>query len=298
MSEKIVTNILENNHEKKRYLSRKQIATIFEYLISHYDISKYMKEIYFANIYYKKNPDTVAQYDLSTKSILMYEKGLNTYRKIIANDFTYEDKTYKKLFVNEAILQILIHELIHVRQIKYLFEKKDYDIEYEILRSSNTSYFIDNDFQLPYLEEYFGTSVKKYYGKDFRTLKKQVDKLDDMYNRSDSFYDNDPSEINAEYESFKEIIYLNEYINPALNEDWKDLLFLQTEAHYTCRKSRVICPFERFIRKRNRILTLDSFDFDKYDYFSLPLDKRLSYGLPISRIEYKEMEEYIKSIHL
>lgn len=298
MSEKIVTNILENNHEKKRYLSRKQIATIFEYLISHYDISKYMKEIYFANIYYKKNPDTVAQYDLSTKSILMYEKGLNTYRKIITNDFTYEDKTYKKLFVNEAILQILIHELIHVRQIKYLFEKKDYDIEYEILRSSNTSYFIDNDFQLPYLEEYFGTSVKKYYGKDFRTLKKQVDKLDDMYNRSDSFYDNDPSEINAEYESFKEIIYLNEYINPALNEDWKDLLFLQTEAHYTCRKSRVICPFERFIRKRNRILTLDSFDFDKYDYFSLPLDKRLSYGLPISRIEYKEMEEYIKSIHL
>ncbi len=292
MTKHLITDILVNSYNRNRYVSSAELVKLFYYLRDIYQLKNYTKTIAFADnriLYASK--DVSAQYIMEAKLVILFEKSLTKYRNMISSDYTLDDKRYKKTFVNEAIIQILIHELIHASQIKYLFESSKYDTKFEVLKSSYIADFIANDFNLEYLEKYYKSSIKNYYGRNYRNFKKQVSKFDDY---SALLYEIDPTEINAEYESIKEIIHINDYLNPNLNIDWKDILFLKTEALYIPRKHSVISPFERFIKKRNEIIPLDKIDIESLDCMSLPLDKRLSLGLPINKTEYKELEEFIK----
>ena len=93
------------------------------------------------------------------------------------------------------------------------------------------------------------------------------------------------------------MIRISKYFDIELSYMWEGVLLSIIKPQYTPSTRRVISPYERFIKVRNRILTLDEINWRELDLFQLPLDKRLSYGLPITRIEYKEMEGYIRSIH-
>ena len=294
MAGKLVTEILKYNRDKDCYINKRQLSEIFYYLIKYYEIEEYVKHLYFSNRSVPKNKAVTSDLLFADKSIIMYERTLELYKKVLAGNYTLDDYSYKKVFINEGIIQILIHELMHVLHMKYLYVIKDYNLEYEVLKSSYIYLFIGNIDNLPYLEEYYGTSVKKYFGPNYKEFMKQLKRFDKKY---PSIYNYDPSEINAEYESFKEIIFINEYLNPNLNTDWKEMLYSQTKAHYVPSKKGVICPFEKYIKKKNRIFPLDRFDLHSLESEQLPLDTRLSYGLPITMVEYNEMKDHIMSLH-
>ena len=295
MCGKFVTETLLNNRKRDRFLNQRQIAEIFYYLVNEYGLKNYISVISFAEMHPSADQEVTAEYIIDEKRIMVYEKAMRKYRTIVANDYTLGDKSYKKLFINEAIIQILIHELIHVSQIKFLFGSEDYNYEYEIMRNSYIGNFIDNNLQLPYLEKYYGGRVKDYYQPHYREFKRQIARLVKVM---PYLHEYDPAENNAEYEATKEIIYLNEYINPKLNEDWKDMLHTRTENLYRFHKGRIISPFEIYRNRVNKILTLDQLELDKDAIQKMSLDKRLSLGLPISKVEYREMKDYINSLHL
>lgn len=295
MSNEPITNILVSNFSEDRPLTESQIQGIFYYLTDHYALKKYLEKICFKKGCSQVGKAASAEYIIPDRIVYIYRESMAQETRTRERDCTLREKRYRKVFINEVIIQILIHEIIHGKHIKTLFESDNYDLEYEVLRGAYYYNFISNVFKLPYLDRYYGTRIEEYYGNRLRKLKKQAVSLDGYLYGS---WKDDPSEINAEYEWFKEIIYLNEYINPRLNKNWKTLLYSKTKERYTQKQDRIVSPFERYNKHRNKIVTLDRFYLKNYDIFNLPLDKRLSYGLPISITEYKEMEEYIMSLHL
>ena len=296
MSGKLVTDILEKNMKNNKILTYQQIEEIYYYLINHYKLEYYLTNILFVKGYLKSDIYVAAEYMFAQKIIKVYKKGLKKLSKVVSHEYTLRDKSYKSVFINEMIIKVLIHELMHTGHFKRLFESKNYDFEFEVLRSSYTSNFIYNKFDLPYLKDYYGTDIEEYYGKDYPLFQQQLNRF--MEKLYDFYYYLDPAEINAEYEAIKEIIFINEYLNPDLNIIWKDMLFEMIRDKYIVQKNHVTCTFKNFIDKRNKILTLDKFEYTKDDVRSLSFDKRLSYGLPITKREYKSMEEHIMSLHL
>ena len=297
MERNLVIEILEYNRDKDIFLTNDQIEELFLHLIEHYEVEEYVNNLSFVDEYPNHKLSVNAEYDFINKNISIFERNIkNTRRITLQGEYTLEDKTYKKVFANEVVLQILIHEIIHAMHIKLLFESKDYDLEFEILRSAYVDEFIRNPFKLAYLKDYYGTSIESYFGSEYYNFKKQLKTYDKRY--FNVFYEIDPSELSAEYLSYKEIIYLNELLNPDLNKDWKDLLYLNTQAIYTPIEKRVISPFEKFITKRDNILTLDRFDTSRLKTEKLPYDTRLCYGLPISKKEFNDIEKHIMSLHL
>ena len=296
MSGRLITDTLEKNMKNNKILTYQQIEEIYYYLINHYKLEYYLTNILFTKGYSEDGKYTTAEYMYAQKIIKVYKKGLKMLSKVASYEYTLRDKCYKSVFINEMIIKVLIHELKHASHIKHLFESKNYDLEFEILKSTYLDEFVYNDFNLPYLKDYYGTDIEEYYGKDYPLFQQQLNRF--MEKLYDFYYYLDPAEINAEYEAIKEIIFINEYLNPDLNIIWKDMLFEMIRDKYIVQKNHVTCTFENFIDKRNKILTLDKFEYTKEGVRSLSFDKRLSYGLPITKREYKSMKEHIMSLHL
>lgn len=311
MASNLLKEILEYDRDKNKFLTRSQLEEILFYLAEKYGIEEYVKTICFVKGSHYKNKDIVAAYEHPTKTVYIFESCIKVYRRVMSSEYTLEDKSLKKVFLNEAIIQVLMHELSHTSHLKYLYEQTDYDLKFEILRYSYFYEFVSNCLKLPYLKRYYGSSLKTHFGLNYDQLIRELKAYYEVYHRyndekSSKKYDKnklplqfiDPTEINAEYESFRQIIYLNEILNPELNKDWKELLFLKTQGLYIPTKSRVISPFEIFVKKRDSIITLDRFDITRLKEEELPLDMRLSFGLPISKKEFNGIEDHIMSLHL
>ena len=72
------------------------------------------------------------------------------------------------------------------------------------------------------------------------------------------------------------------------------MLFAHLKRIYKTKNGQIKCPAETYFIKRNAIVTLDKLylsDF-KSSIKRMPLDKRLSLGLPISKDEYNGLYDF------
>jgi hypothetical protein len=230
-----------------------------------------------------------AGYDNTSKYIMMYKKNIFRNIKVLMN-YSELDKKSTMVYINFMIMGILIHELVHVRQLKYLLESNKYDNKYELIRHCLIDDFIQNSWNKDYLERYYGMDVKKYYGKRYDKYFKQIKKFNTNYF---DFYDYDPMELQAEYMARSETVRLSKYfksdlskiITDNLDEERIDLI----DASYKVNNFMIVSPSEIFRFKYNNIVTMDKIKKEEIFNPSLNLSNRVALGLPITRSEYHKL---------
>ena len=121
-----------NYYPEVTFEKAKLIASLEEPITKDVDGIMYFKRLY--NILFIVQQDKNLSAKIYNEIIKVYKKGLKMLSKVASYEYTLRDKCYKSVFINEMIIKVLIHELKHAGHIKHLFESKNYDLEFEILR--------------------------------------------------------------------------------------------------------------------------------------------------------------------
>jgi len=287
-----IYKIIEKNTNAVAGISPKYITEIFYILIEGWDLKRYVDFIIFVDkLPAKLGKGIYAFFYPENKYILVGKNGLEKYRNIFKKGSKARGKDLS-IYLNECSITLLLHELEHVKHIKYLVESPKYDIKYEILKLANFYYYVNIYKELygeEYLINYYGKSLEEYYGKKYKKFLKQVDEL----NKKDvKLYNCDPMELNADYLAYKNIYAINQ--NENLNKTWREIITNTIRNAYLDDEDCLIFPLGEYILKRNKILTLDKVRMKDFKYKKLSLDERVSLGLPITLKEYKNFDRYIK----
>ena len=199
------------------------------------------------------------------------------------------------LFRNLTITQLLLHELEHACQNKQADCKNDNSIEAKLIKVSLTSVrALKNPRVLDAL------SKGEMSLKDFTNYILQNRKLYKLY------YSLVPTERLANVYSFKTILNLLEPIRksiPSLYEFEQASLFEAMLSGYSTFWSQDICPTHAYLQVSRRNNMLKEFDFYSEDAGQLldnvsakyTLARRLSLGLPVSKIEYCSAERWLQN---
>ena len=285
-----IAHIIAKDTNAKQAISHKSLTEIFYMTTNNEELKKYIKFLVFTETCDFKGT-TTASYYIPEKIVFIYNEGINKYKKEMKKAVNlYGGDLY--LFLNESIVEVLLHEIEHVKQMKYLSESTIYDTKYEILRASNPYNFNKNYLHMPYLERYYGGSLAEHFGSKYNKFKKQINKVDYKYEK---LYDFDPSEINAEYQAMKSIIAINDCLPSSnrIRKAWLKLVTNFISNLYLDKKDELICPLKSYLKKRNKILTLDKVRMRDLNT-NLPLDERISFGMPIKGKEYDTLDTYFK----
>ena len=177
------------------------------------------------------------------------------------------------VITNIDIIHAIIHEVMHAKQYKFLDESSDVLLKDLLIKS------------LPYAT--YDKEDNKEAAMEFAKATQDM-----------SLYELMPSELNAEINALRQTIQIIDHMS--INSKYKyielyqlniDLLSIHS---YQKKTFRVLSPVERFIKIRKKYIKdtekIVLKDNNKYD-----LDTRLSYGLPISIIEYNRLDNKISN---
>ena len=286
--EEEIIDVIDDLYSRNKVISPKELSKVFYLLRDKYNISDYVELLLFTDEH-EDSKLISAAYDNIGKYIMVYKKNISHNNQVLIN-YSELDKKTTRVYINFVIIGILIHELTHVRQLKYLLESNKYDNKYELVRHCLIDDFIENTWNMDYLNKYYGMDIKKYYGKKYAKYHKQIEKFNNNYF---DFYDYDPMELQAEYMGRCETLKLSKcfksdiskVISDNLNEERIDFI----DASYKVNKFKILSPSEIFRFKYNNIITMDKIKKEEIFNSSLNLSNRVALGLPITRDEYHKL---------
>jgi len=247
-----IAKILENTDDVIEIISKVSILTAKKY-----HLNQYITKVKYDKAYPKR---AIAYYKQNTKEIFLALNNIECYVKSILKNTSINNNKYN-FYRNLIILQVLLHEFEHVKQLKTINSPED-NLETKILKAS---YF-----------EYDKIS-KNYY--DFYFYNKNIaphEKLAESYSWGLLYFIttlyNDESLINLFYDNYLKSLYMGYdiSINP-------------------------VYDFLSGIGREDVYKQLDFYDEDKY-ILTRKLEKnysfvkRASVGLPISMNEYFKLK--------
>lgn len=261
---------------------------IIEIFVSKKDLRNYVKNLRITDRLQMLDSDIVcASYSPSTKEVSIDYKALQI---ILENRSVYEclfSSFEQIMFKNFLITQILLHELEHANQHKILNMNPHDSIEKKLLSASLF-------YQIPKNEKTIEMIASGELTKD-----NIVTYMSDMYAK---YYVFDPSERLAQIKSFEIIVSAVEQIKqyvPNLHE-FESASVMQEmlkgyQESFDCGQR---CPTEAFLHYTGQEKILSELDFysdNRKNDDDYSLQKRLTYGLPISFGEYERTDNWLKS---
>lgn len=217
--------------------------------------------------------------------------------RIVLDNLTYYDCLFEGIepimFKNLTITQILLHELEHAYQSKQADDKFDNSIEAKLIRASLVlEQVIKNPKLLTrLLDEKVNEQEFIIYILHNRELYKK-------------YYKMNPTERLAQIKSFKSIVKsiepIKKYI-PNLYEFNNASLWEEMIKGYQESWSEGSCPTQVYLNATRQSDMWSGFDFYSQSTDSLiknvskhySLEKRLSFGLPVTNREYSSIEDYL-----
>ncbi len=285
-----IYRILERNTKANKVISPKHLTEVFYLVVEKENLRRYVNFLMFVDKFNSKE-DSTAMFSVQDRTIIMNKQLMETFRKGMGDGSKFKGLDLS-LFLDECLVYLLLHELEHVKQTKYLVESTDHDYKYELLRMSNIYNYI-HDMRTLYGDEhitsYYGKPIEEYYGEDYKKFVGQVAALDRSFKR---VYDFDPSEIEAEYRAIDAVCSFDQSVK--LKKEWIRIFTNYVEDYYTDKHNHLVFPLAEYIKRRNKILTLDKVRIEDFEDYSIPLESRLSFGMPIKKKEFYSIEDTFK----
>ena len=285
-----IYRIIERNTRANKVISPKHITEVFYLVREKEDLRRYVNFLLFVDKFNVKE-DSTAMFSVQDKAIIVSKAALQTFRNEMVAGSKLKGLDLS-LFKDECSIFILLHELEHVKQVKYLVESTEYDKKYELLKMATLYNYIHDMRNLygdEYIINYYGATLENYYGKDYKKFIGQVAKLDKKFNL---LYDFDPSEINADYNAIDTICSFNQ--NDKLRREWMKTFITYVRDYYSDSNGNLVSPLREYIKRRNKLVTLDEIRIEDYIDYSLPLEERLSFGMPIRKKECHSIGKTLK----
>lgn len=295
--EEFFLELLDTHKNSKRILDEGQLRRLLAFLAKEYDIEKYAVPS-LLQIKSSAEYGEESEFKIDKKTIIIYKNGM----KRLKDKYVKDSKKYSfarmltLILLVETDISVLDHECHHAQQVKYLFENCSRGIEYELFRTSYMDSMIESRNYAAILDRYYGGSVQTRFGSKYGELVRQVGdhliKIGKFCNNDYSLVD--PAEINADYLTYKGMITFNKKYYRELSKFWADMLFAHLKRIYKIKNGQIKCPAETYFIKRNAIVTLDKLYLSDFNSSikRMPLDKRLSLGLPISKYEYNGLYDF------
>ena len=285
-----IYHILEKNTKAGKFISPKHITEIFYLVREKEDLRRYVNFLMFVDKFNAKE-DSTAMFSIKDKTIIFSKEALHRFCKEMVAGSKLKGLDLS-LFRDESSIFILLHELEHVKQTKYLVESTEYDIKYELLKMATLYIYVYEMSTLygdDHIINYYGATLENYYGKDYKRFLRQVDKLDKKFNL---LYDFDPAEINADFNAIDTICSFNQ--SDALRKEWMKTFITYVRDYYSDNRGNLVAPLKEYVKKRNKIVTLDKIELEDYEDYSLPLKLRFSFGMPIKKKECHSIGKTLK----
>ena len=254
-------NILKIIYDKSvndRILDLEDIEKILEILVIDNDLNDYILNLNFQPI----GSNNLASYSSKKRNITVYIKTINEMIKNIEENILNVSNLEKTLYKNLSILQIILHEVEHVKQEKKLYLGSN--LETFILRISRLIYSKDIEKLYEYSPNERFAEIKSF---------EQIIKL--LY------------ELKSNIENLQNILSIEK------------LQRLLRGYHYS--NYSVNSPLITYFKLGNNEKLLSSFEWYNIKYevtinkvVSLySLNERLKYGFPITTNEYKENMKFL-----
>ena len=286
--EEEIVDVIDDLYSKNKIINPKSLSKVFYILKDKYNISDYIDLLLFTDEH-EDSKLISAGYNNIDNYIMVYKKNFKHIIKSLKYESELDDKT-TKVFINFVLIGIIIHEIIHAKQLQYLLESTNYDDKYELFRHCLIDDFVENSWNRDYLKRYYGMDIKKFYGNKYDKYHKQIERFNDKYF---SLYDYDPMEIQAEYMGRSEVFHISKYFKSdiasviSLNLNEARVEFL--DSVYRVNRFGIISPSEIFRLKYNCIMTMDTIKKEEIYNPSYNLSNRVALGLPVSRDEYNKV---------
>ncbi len=274
---KEVFDIIKEASDNGVYLNENQVERIIRLLIDDFELDKYVKKIDF------HDPDKNPSYDFFTNTL--------------AFDFSWGGTSYNKnnkYNRNLLYLFAIVHELIHASQTKFL-DSYEYDsinnvitkYKYRLIKEFYEYNKHRYGFYYNYVPTLEDLEYKKYtVHKDDEDY---VKKLNSNYHR---YHDLFPCEREADIEGYKYVIDLLEEFDPSSKEIqyFKNRLNRCYLYKYKFEDNNLIyTPILCYLAIFGHVDFKQEINYFRYlmdEYYKLPLETRLEYGLRINRVEY------------
>jgi hypothetical protein len=265
-----ISFVLNRYNKEHKLLDQVGCEELVKSLILYNDLSNYIHDV---KIVPSNNVFANMSYSYFNKTINItpdFIKGIKRQSKKTLDFFKIHDEIVS---TNIDILHALLHEVMHAKQYKILDTSDDELLKTILLKSLAAATYEeseDKDKALEFAKVSTNTNI----------------------------YQLMPSELNAEIEAYKQT---KEIINHLyLDHKYKyynmyDLSIKLLEIHtYEKGFFGIKSPVEKFIKLRNKYLK-DEILLSKKDIFKYDLKTRLSYGLPITKREYADLQSEITS---
>ena len=261
-----ITIVLNRYNKDNKLLDKVGCDELLKSLILYNELSDYI-----VNIKYVNTVDYNMSYSYFDKTININNNFINSIDKSDKKLLDILNIHDEIIITNLDILHALLHEIMHAKQYKLIDNSSDEFVK-NILRKSLAaqSYKDNKEEALKYAE-----ATKEY-----------------------KLYSIMPSEINAEVNAIKQTRLIIDRLNIPNKYKYLKLyditLNLFQIRSYIKKTFRVISPMEIFIKIRHKYIKED-ITLNKKDVYKYNLEDRLSYGLPIKKYEYVNLDNEINN---
>ena len=261
-----ITIVLNRYNKENKLLDKVGCDELLKSLILYNELSDYI-----VNIKYVNTVDYNMSYSYFDKTININNNFINSIDKSDKKLLDILNIHDEIIITNLDILHALLHEIMHAKQYKLIDNSSDEFVK-NILRKSLAaqSYKHNKEEAIKYAE-----ATKEY-----------------------KLYSIMPSEINAEVNAIKQTRLIIDRLNIPNKYKYLKLyditLNLFQIRSYIKKTFRVISPMEIFIKIRHKYIKED-ITLNKKDVYKYNLEDRLSYGLPIKKYEYVNLDNEINN---
>ena len=285
--EEQLAKLIYDYTKKEKIIDKEFIESFAEIVVDNYAINEYLNKIVYEKTS-SKNSVMCYQNNNGTRKITIYRNDLNQEVNFLVNSFFKGNSTV--LIKNVLILQMLMHELMHIKQYKTYNEKK--------IEKANTiedavtfiawSITLITDFE---------AILMNILGKK-NAINKKLTEL--TQKRIDKVYFFDPIERMAEIDAcqiMKKILYILK-LNHQEVEMFTYLNYLIMNKEISSYdKTKNNFPFQKFVNlghlqkawKQSIIYDSIKKGLTK-ECLNLPLEERCRYGFPITEEEKEELQ--------
>ena len=294
--EKIIENLIKERVNETKTLNINDYNKIVSLYSENTNLGEYIKEVIFRDSLdgYIQNLQQIAQYNPAEKTIEISKEGLQRQTDILAKqlEYIFDINDFTK-YISLQAAQFFFHELEHVFQEQKINEP-DNSIESKLLRATeiDLSYLLD---QAIAECEKNGTSIDKF-------MNAKRDSFTECYKKN---YDIILRERLAQLRSIKRIrkSIKNLDINPSIAAIFANQEINEKKKGYVLNGFYSAGPTLEYMDQlaySKLIIPTNSeyYDENKAKTFvelqqKLSTEERIEYGLPISLLEYNNIEEEV-----
>lgn len=275
---------LVHNYSLKRKLADNEfVDKIIEIVVSKKSLNDYVRNVIFIN---KLRKDCTAEYDDLSKEILVYFPSIQINLDHMSRSYNTLFTDFEQImFRNLIVAEIILHELEHALQARQADNELDISIEANLMRES--------------------FEFAKIIGRKINNSSNSYD-LFRARSLHAYYYYLDPAERLADINAFKTILLAIEPIKKRVSNlyEFEKASFVEAQLKgYQISWERGSCPTQVFLNGFSGFYMWYKLDFYDYNDRQLlenvksryDLEKRLSLGLPITRHEFKEKNEWLQS---